>query len=93
MKQLSARVRNELYLFQRSLANQDYEQALTQIRQTEDLLAGMSETRGRYRTLKKLNLLILKLNTMRRGSAALDIPQHYVEQVVGRLDKKHANKA
>ena len=63
-----------------------------EIRQTEDLLKGMSEARGRCRTLKKLNLLILKLNTMRRGSAALDIPQHYVEQVVGRLEKKHADK-
>ena len=36
MKQLSARVRNELYLFQRCLADRDYEQALTRIRRTED---------------------------------------------------------
>jgi hypothetical protein len=58
-----------------------------EIRRTEDLLAGMADTRGRYRMLKKLNYLIVKFNTMRSGSAALDIPQHYVEQVVGRLEK------
>lgn len=58
-----------------------------EIRQTEDLLAGMQETRARYQTLKKLNYLILKLNTIRNGSAALDMPQHYAEKLVGRLDK------
>lgn len=59
-----------------------------EIHRTEDLLADMSETRLRYRTFKKLNLLILKLNTMRRGSAALDIPQHYGEQLMERLEKE-----
>ena len=58
-----------------------------EIRRTEDLLAGMQETRARYQTLKKLNYLILKLNTIRNGSAALDMPQHYAEKLVGRLDK------
>lgn len=58
-----------------------------EIRRTEDLLAGLQDTRARYRTLKKLNFLILKLNTMRDGSAALDMPQHYAHKVVGRLEK------
>jgi hypothetical protein len=58
-----------------------------EIRRTEDLLAGMQNTRARYQTLKKLNYLILKLNTIRNGSAALDMPQHYAEKLVGRLDK------
>jgi len=61
-----------------------------EIRQTEDLLAGMAETRGRYRMLKKLNYLILKFNTMRNGSAALDIPQHYADRLMGRLEKDAA---
>jgi hypothetical protein len=40
------------------------------------------------RHLKKLNYLILKLNTIRNGSAALDTPQHYTEKLVGRLEKE-----
>lgn len=59
-----------------------------EIRRTEDLLAGMQETQARYQTLKKLNYLILKLNTIRNGSAALDVPQHYADKLVGRLEKE-----
>jgi hypothetical protein len=58
-----------------------------EIRRTEDLLAGMGDTQTRYRTLKKLNYLILKLNTIRNGSAALEMPQHYAEKLVGRLEE------
>ena len=58
-----------------------------EIRRTEDLLAGMNETKSRFQILKKLNYLILKLNTMRNGSAELEVPQYYVEQLVGRLEK------
>jgi hypothetical protein len=56
-----------------------------EIRTTEDLLAGMTETEQKYRTLKKLNFLILKLNAMREGNAAYDIPQRYFGEVVDRL--------
>lgn len=58
-----------------------------EIRRTEDLLAGLQDTQSRYRTLKKLNYLILKLNTMRNGSAALEMPQYYTQRLVGRLEK------
>ncbi len=58
-----------------------------EIRRTEDLLAGMGDTQTRYQTLKKLNYLILKLNTIRNGSAALEMPQHYAEKLVGRLEE------
>jgi len=58
-----------------------------EIRRTEDLLAGMGDTQTRYRTLKKLNYLILKLNTIRNGPAALEMPQHYAEKLVGRLEE------
>ena len=58
-----------------------------EIRRTEDLLAGMTDTSARYRTLQKLNFLILKLNTMRNGSAALEVPQHYTARLVERLAK------
>ena len=59
-----------------------------EIRRTEDLLRGMEETHTRYRTLKKLNYLILKLNTIRNGSAALDMPQYYTEKMAERLEKE-----
>lgn len=56
-----------------------------EIRTTEDLLAGMTDTVQKYRTLKKLNFLILKLNALRDGNAAYDIPQRYYGEVVERL--------
>ena len=55
------------------------------IRTTEDLLAGMTETKEKYRTIKKLNYLIMKLNAMRNTSAAFDIPQRYYHEVVVRI--------
>jgi DnaJ homologue, subfamily C, member 28, conserved domain len=59
-----------------------------EILQTEELLAGMTDTAARYRTLKKLNFLIMKLNTMRRSNIAFDMPQHYESKLVDRFDSK-----
>lgn len=56
-----------------------------EIRQTEDLLARMAETAEKYRILKKLNLLIMKLNTLRNTSAEFDVPQHYSEKLTARF--------
>jgi len=58
-----------------------------QIRQTEDLLAGMQETSEKYRLLKKLNFLIMKLNTLRDSSIMFEVPQRYMESLVGRFGK------
>jgi hypothetical protein len=58
-----------------------------EIKQTEDLLAGMKETSEKYRTLKKLNFLIMKLNTIRDTSIMFEIPQHYMEKLVGQIEK------
>ena len=57
-----------------------------EIRATEDLLAGMTDTAQKYRTLKKLNFLILKLNATRNANAAFDVPQRYHAELVQRLD-------
>jgi hypothetical protein len=56
-----------------------------EIRTTEDLLTGMTDTVQKYRTIKKLNFLILKLNAMRDANAAHEIPQRYFGEVVERL--------
>jgi len=57
-----------------------------QIKRTEDLLAGMEETSEKYRLLKKLNFLILKLNSMRDTSVALEVPQHYMGKLTERFE-------
>jgi len=58
-----------------------------EIKQTEDLLAGMQETSEKYRILKKLNFLIMKLNTVRNTSIMHEMPQHYMEKLVGHVEK------
>ncbi len=58
-----------------------------EIEKTEDLLAAMPDTAEKYRTLKKLNYLVLKVNAMRRSSAANDIPQHYALRLVARVEE------
>ncbi|MDD2316782.1 MAG: DUF1992 domain-containing protein [Desulfobacterales bacterium] len=59
-----------------------------QIVQTEELLAGMEDTVEKYRTLKKLNLLILKFNAMRSASISFDMPQRYEQKLVERFGQK-----
>ncbi len=59
-----------------------------EIRRTEELLAGMAETRSKYGILKKINYLIIKLNTMRQGRVDLEVPQRYADRLVERMDKK-----
>jgi hypothetical protein len=56
-----------------------------EIRATEDLLVGMTDTAKRYRTLKKINYLVLRLNAMRDTNAAFDVPQRYFGELVERL--------
>ena len=57
-----------------------------QIKQAEDLLAGMEETSEKYRLLKKLNFLIMKLNSIRETSVALEMPQHYMGKLAERFE-------
>lgn len=56
-----------------------------EIRNTQDLLVDMKDTRERYRTLKKLNFLILKLNASRNSDARFDMPQHYLSALSDRM--------
>lgn len=57
-----------------------------EIETTEDLLAALPDTADKFRVLKKLNFLILKVNALRRSSIANEIPQHYAGKVVSRLE-------
>ena len=56
-----------------------------EIERTEDLLAAMTDTRERYRAIRKLNYLILRLNTMLKGTIELDIPQQYEQILADRI--------
>ena len=57
-----------------------------EIRQTEDLLQDITDVAEKHRTLKKLNFLILKLNSCRNASIEFEIPQHYTDKITHRLE-------
>ena len=56
-----------------------------EIRNTQDLLSGMADTAEKYNTLKKLNLLIMKLNSLRSASIEFDVPQEYMGAMAERF--------
>jgi hypothetical protein len=63
-----------------------------EIHQTEELLAGMTDTAEKYRTMKKLNFLIMKLNTLRSTSIKFEEPQKYTDKLITKLESS-ASKA
>jgi hypothetical protein len=56
------------------------------IERTEDLIAAMPDTVEKYRALKRLNFLIMKLNAMRRTSIGNEVPQRYALRTIERLE-------
>jgi len=56
-----------------------------EIRSTQALLTGMPETGEKYKILKKLNLLVMKLNSMRSTNIQFDVPQQYLGPMAERL--------
>lgn len=82
-------VAEELRLAYKILKNADFVppeiEMKKEIKQTEELLAGMQDTAEKYRIFKKLNFLIMKLNTFRNTSIALEMPQQYTEKLVDRF--------
>jgi hypothetical protein len=63
-----------------------------EIYQTQELLAGMQDTQEKYRILKKLNFLILKLNSTRQRAICLEMPQQYAEVLAERMTSSHHRK-
>ena len=57
-----------------------------EIRRTEDLLQNVTDVAEKHRTLNRLNYLILKLNSCRNASIEFEIPQHYTDRIVDRLE-------
>jgi hypothetical protein len=56
-----------------------------EIRNTQELLSGMEETAEKYKTLKKLNMLIMKLNSCRTSCVEFEAPQEYLGLLAERL--------
>ena len=54
----------------------------------EELLDGVRDTKEKYRQIKKLNYLIMKLNMSRRGSLDLEKHQVYYDRLVDKMGKK-----
>ena len=63
-----------------------------EIERTEELLSGMQDTAEKYRTLKKLNFLIMKFNSMRKISIEFDVPQQYSVKLVERFETGKKDK-
>jgi len=63
-----------------------------EIQRTEELLSGMEDTAEKYRTLKKLNFLIMKLNSIGNMSIDFEMPQRYSAKLVERLEAQGKNK-
>lgn len=63
-----------------------------EILRTEDLLTGMKDTSEKYRVLKKLNFMIMKLNSMRDGAIEFEMPQQYSHKLVSRMEPKRGGE-
>ena len=63
-----------------------------EIQQTEELLSGMGETAAKYRTMKKLNFLIMKLNTMRNTAIEFEAPQKYSDKMIEKLESSTSRR-
>ncbi len=56
-----------------------------EINTAEELLGALTDEGEKYRQIKKINYLIMKLNTMRNGSVQWEEQQRYYERVVEKL--------
>ena len=63
-----------------------------EIARAEDLLSGMEDTAEKYHALKKLNFLIMKLNSLANGPIEFEMPQQYSDKLVERLEASKKNK-
>ena len=57
----------------------------------EELLAGEKDTKEKYRQMKRLNFLVMKLNMSRRSPLSLEKNQVYYEKLVDRMEKKETS--
>ena len=51
----------------------------------EEMLEGVKDTKEKYRQIKKLNYLIMKLNMTRQSSLSLEKNQRYFDKIVDKM--------
>lgn len=56
-----------------------------QIHTTETLLAEIQDTREKYRQMKKLNYLMMKLSMTRKGSIMIEENERYYQKVLDKI--------
>ena len=59
-----------------------------EINRAEELLGAITDEREKYRQLKKLNYLIMKLNVVRNGSVQWEEQQRYYGKIVEKIGSK-----
>ena len=88
------RIPEDLRLAYKILKNADFTPPELEMRkkitQTEELLEGVTDVKERYRLLRKLNFMIMRLNSLREGKPELEMPQLYHEKIADRLAKENA---
>lgn len=62
-----------------------------EIQQIEDLLATCEDECTRVKQIKKLNYLVLKLNTMKGDSVSIESQEEYYRKIVERISVKKPN--
>lgn len=63
-------------------------QLKNEIRTTEELLRGITDEEEKYRQLKKINYLVMKLNLMRKRPVSWEENQRYYGKMVERVGQK-----
>lgn len=63
-----------------------------EIRTAEELLDSLEDESSKYRQIKKINYLIMKLNTMREGSVQWEEKQLYYEKMVDQVGARRRSK-
>jgi DnaJ homologue, subfamily C, member 28, conserved domain len=59
-----------------------------EIQQLEDLLSACEDEQTRVKQIKKLNCLMLKLNTMKGSTVSLESQEEYYRKIVERISVK-----
>ena len=59
-----------------------------EIKKTEELLSKTFDLDKKYKILKKINFLVMKLNALQNKSPDFEMPQHYLEKMAEKMEKK-----
>ena len=63
-------------------------EAKKEIRQMEDLLVNIPDEKERYKLIKKINYMIMRLNMMGKRSPLFEEKQIYYKKLVGKIGQK-----